>query len=481
MPTASTDRIVGRVTNAARQPDLVGNLFPVADEVDVGDCAISGALPTGLRGTFVRNGPNPVFEPIGRYNVLDGDGMLHGITLGDGRASYRNRWIRSRGLAAELARGEAIYPGLGDVLNFPSRELTGDAGPVKNPANTHVIEHAGRRLALWEGGLPTEVTPGLGTVGEHDFGGRLRGSMTAHPRLDPRTGEMLLFGYALFEPYLCYHLVDATGALVHSVEIDLPDPVMVHDMVMTEQHAVFLVSPYVFDLANIGNGPMVRWMPEKGTRIAVLPRRGGTDELRWFEIEPGYVQHFWSGWADGDRIEFHGCRYDDPEFGIDNATALDQRSAKDHHAKPARFWADLGAGTAGWEPMDDLEGDFNRINPAFDGVPVRYLYMSGFTQPGRRLGDFDAVVKYDDRTGTRTTWSAGSAGHVGESVFAADPDGTAEDDGWLLNVVYDERRDTSDLVVLDARDITAGPVATVHLPRRVPFGFHANWFPEEES
>jgi carotenoid cleavage dioxygenase len=153
----------------------------------------------------------------------------------------------------------------------------------------------------------------------------------------------------------------------------------------------------------------------------------------------------------------------------------------DRNAKPARFWADLAAGTAGWEPMDDLEGDFNRINPAFDGVRVRHLYMSGFTQPDRHLGDFDAVVKYDDRTGERTTWSAGPAGHVGESVFAADPDGSAEDDGWLLNIVYDDRRDASDLVVLDARDITAGPVATVHMPRRVPFGFHANWFPEEES
>jgi carotenoid cleavage dioxygenase len=252
-------------------------------------------------------------------------------------------------------------------------------------------------------------------------------------------------------------------------------------MVMTEHHAVFLVSPYVFDLANIGKGPMVRWMPEKGTRIAVLPRRGGADDVRWFDIEPGYVQHFWSGWVEGDRIEFLGSRYDDPEFGLDNETALDQRSAVDRNAKPARFWADLASGTAGWEPMDDLEGDFNRINPAYDGVRVRHLYMSGFTQPDRHLGDFDAVVKYDDRTGERTTWSAGPAGHVGESVFAADPDGTAEDDGWLLNVVYDERRDTSDLVVLDARDIAAGPVATVHLPRRVPFGFHANWFPEEGS
>jgi carotenoid cleavage dioxygenase-like enzyme len=478
-PPVTPDRLVGSVANLADQPDLSGDRHPVSDEIDAHRCEVTGSLPEALRGTFVRNGPNPLFEPIGRYSLLDGDGMLHSVTLGDDGATYRNRWIRSHGLLAEVAHGAAIYPGLGNVLDFPARSLTGDAGPVKNPANTHVIEHAGRRLALWEGGLPTEVTAELDTIGEYDFGGRLQGSMTAHPRLDPRTGEMLMFGYSLFEPYLTYHVVDPDGTLSHSVPIDLPAPVMMHDMVMTEHHAVFLDSPYVFDLDNIGSGSMVRWMPDNGARIGVMPRRGGADELRWFEIEPGHVQHFWSGWCDGDTIEFLGCRYPAPDFGIDNSTPLDERSAKDLTACPARYRVDLAAGTAGWEPTDDLAGDFSRINPAYDGVRARYLYMSGFTRTDRHLGDFDAIVRYDDATGDRTLWSAGATGHVGESVFAADPDGSAEDDGWLLNVVYDHVRDASDLVVLDARDVTAGPVATVRLPRRVPFGFHANWFPED--
>jgi carotenoid cleavage dioxygenase len=130
--------------------------------------------------------------------------------------------------------------------------------------------------------------------------------------------------------------------------------------------------------------------------------------------------------------------------------------------------------------MDDLGGDFNRINDDRNGRRVRWLYMSAFTEPGRIIGDFDTIVKYDETDGTRTMWSSGPHGHVGETVFAPDPNGTAEDDGWLLNVVYDDARDASDLVVLDARDVAAGPVATVHLPRRVPFGFHANWFPTED-
>jgi carotenoid cleavage dioxygenase len=475
-PTADPGRLAGNVTNAGHQPDLLGNLRPVADELDVADLAVTGQLPPALRGTFVRNGPNPLFEPVGRYHVLDGDGMLHGVTLRNGTASYRNRWVRSRGLQRELELGRAVYPGLGNVMDFPDRSVTGDAGPVKNVANTHIIRHAGRWLALWEGGLPTEVTASLATVGEHDFGGRLRSAMTAHPRIDPRTGELVCFGYSLFPPFLRYFVVDADGELVHSVDLDLPAPVMMHDFVITEHHAVFLDSPIVFNMEALGHGPMVSWRPENGARLGVLPRRGGADDITWYDIEPGHVQHFWSGWSDGDRIELCGSRFDAPDFGIDSDAPLDESVADPSPGRPARFWIDLARGSAGWEPIDDLGGDFNRINDAFNGVRVRWLYLSAFLQEGRRMGDFDTIVKYDETDGSRTSWTAGEHGHVGESVFAPDPDGTAEDDGWLLNIVYDDARDRSDLVVLDARDVAAGPVATVHLPRRVPFGFHANWF-----
>ncbi len=471
--------LTGHVTNQFDQPDLAGNLFPADREVDVARCEVTGRLPDGLRGSFVRNGPNPMFEPIGRYHMFDGDGMLHGVSFGDGAADYHNRWIRSRGLGAEIAHGRALYPGLSDVMNFPDASLVGDAGPVKNPANTHIIRHAGHYLALWEGGLPTEVTASLDTIGEYDFGGKLRGSMTAHPRLDPRTGEMFFFAYSVFEPIIRYYAVDATGSLVHKAEIEIPAPVMMHDFVITEDHAVFLDSPIVFDLENMGSGSMVRWRPENGTRIGVMPRLGTADEVRWFEIEPGHVQHFWNGWVDGDRIELSGCRFTHPEFGIDSESPLDESSADSTPGHPTRFWVDLAAGTAGWEQFDDLGGDFCRFNDDLDGVRSRFHYMSAFLDPDRRIGDFDAIVRYDDLTGERQVWSAGPTGHVGESVFAPDPSGTAEDDGWLVNAVHDSATQRTDICVFDARDVTAGPLARVHLPHRMPFGFHANWFAAE--
>ena len=474
-----TSDLTATVTNEANQPDLRGNLAPIGDEITVDDCAVEGEIPAGLRGTFIRNGPNPVFEPRGSYHMFDGDGMLHGITFGDEGVSYRNRWIRSRGLGAELAHGAAVYPGVGEVLDFPDRELTGDAGPVKNPANTHIIAHAGRLLALWEGGVPTEVTLDLDTVGEHDFDGRLVGSMTAHPRIDPRTGELFFFAYSLFEPYLRYHVADASGALVHSVDIDLPAPVMMHDFIITEDHAVFLDSPIVFDLEALGTGPLVQWRPENGTRIGVMPRMGTAEDLQWFEIDPGHVQHFWNGWVDDNRIEFTGSRLTAPNFGIDPTAPLDQQAADSQPGQAARFWVDLDAGEAGWEQLDDLPGDFCRFNDEFNGVPSRFAYMSAFGGEVGDPGDFDTIVKYDQQTGERTTWQSGADGHIGESVFAPDPAGTAEDDGWLINAVYYDATDHTDVCVLDARDVAAGPVARVRMPRRIPFGFHANWFPSD--
>ena len=261
------------VTNGADQPDLRGNMAPVGDELDVATLPVTGVLPAGLRGAFVRNGPNPAFEPVGRYHMFDGDGMLHAVTFRDGTVSYRNRWIRSRGLGAEIAHGAAIYPGLGEVMHFPDRGSPGRGTGEEpgehpyHPPRGSLPGAVGRRAAHRGGRRPG-----------HDRRARLRrparGPMTAHPRLDPRTGEMLFFAYSLFEPYLRYHVVDATGALVHSVAIDLPAPVMMHDFVITEDHAVFLDSPIVFNMESLGEGPMVSWRPENGARIGVMPRLG---------------------------------------------------------------------------------------------------------------------------------------------------------------------------------------------------------------
>ena len=450
------------------EPYLTGGYAPVTDERDDSDLAVTGELPSALRGEFLRNGPNPMFTPKGRYHLFDGDGMLHRVTLADGRASYRNRWIHSRGLEAEIAAGHALYGGMANA-DFPDPQVVGDAGAMKNVANTHVVRHADRTLCLWEAGLPTLVDSELATVGPWDFDGRLDGAMTAHPKIDPTTGEMLFFGYSGLPPFLRFHVADASGALVRTVSIDLPAPVMIHDFVTTAEHAIFFDAPAVFDFAGFAaGGPMIDWKPDHGTRIGVMPRDGNGDDIRWFEIDTCYVFHFMNAWTDGSAIVIDACRLSRMDIGLRSEGEI----AADSDGHLARFTVDLDAGRASWERIGRLPGDFPRIDDRRAGLANRFGYTATYSS-GHGTGDqFDAVTKYDLVAGTETIRRFD--GRVaGEPVFAADPDGTAEDDGWLLTFVGDGA--SSQLAVLDAHDLRV--VAEVEMARRVPFGFHGSWLP----
>jgi len=453
-----------RVTNALGSPYLAGNFAPVEDEADHPELAVTGAIPSVLSGLYLRNGPNPMFEPRGRYHWFDGDGMLHGIRLQGGRASYRNRWIRSRGLEAEVRAGRALYGGLGE-WSPPEPEALAAAGPVKNTANTHVVRHAGRILCLMEGALPTAVTPGLETLGEVDFGGRLGGAFTAHPHVDPDTGEMLAFSYL---PTLRYLRVSAAGELLQCEEIPVPKPTMMHAFAATRRHVLFFDSPAVIDLGRYGaGGPLVQWEPEHGARVGVLPREGPADAIRWLEIEPGYVLHFLNAWEQDARIVVDGCRFRRMDFGFGDA------SIPDPDGFLTRFHLDLDAGTVRQERLAELPGEFPRVRGDLEGRRHRYGSAATFA---RGLPDgprFDSVTVYDLEGKHERTHVLAPGEIAGEPVWAPDPTGSAENDAWILVLVSDAEGAHSDLLILDAHDLAE--TARVHLPRRIPFGFHGTW------
>ncbi len=458
------------------QPMLREVFAPITDELDVVDLEITGNVPAALEGAFIRNGPNQRFEPLGRYHMFDGDGMLHSLTLRDGHAVYRNRWIRTAALAAEERAGRALYGGLGE-MHFPTREEVGDAGNLKNPANTNIVRHAGRYLALWEGGLPTEVTASLDTVGTFDFDGRLSGAFTAHPRIDPRTGEMFAFAYQPFAPYLRAFHISPNGELVKSVDLDRPSCSVMHDFVITENHVIFVESPLVFDLAGAleGRAPF-NWEADHGTHVGVMARGG--DHVDWIEVTDGYVNHFWNAWEEHGIITFSGSSIVGTSYTSGEGGAADGGDADSEPGRPTRYRVDLANRTATSELIDDLGGDYPRINDAYLGIRSRFHTMSAFGGRADIVGHFDTIVQYDDHTDARTSWYAGAGTIVGEAVFAADPDGTEENDGWLLFTVHDRATGATDLAVMDAHDVAAGPIARVHFPRRLPFGFHAGWFPD---
>lgn len=466
------------VTNSRNQPFLSGQMTPTSQELDVASCKVTGEIPSNLRGKFVQNGPNPRFEPLGRYHMFDGDGMLHAIDFEDGRVSYKNRWIRTPMLQAEMKAGRALYPGLANLMDFPDPDLVGDAGPIKNPANTHIVKHAGKLLALYETGMPVEIADDLETLGIRDFDGKLPGGITAHPRIDPETQEMFFFAYSPFPPYLRYFAADAEGNLVHSIELSIPAPTMIHDFLITDEHAVFLDSPVVFNMeAATDGGPMVKYSPENGTRLGVIPRYGQPDDITWYEIENGHVQHFWNAWHENGVVELSGTFNSNPQFGMDTGDEdVESSSASAQAGVATRFKIDLAKGEASVERFDDLEGDFCRFNDDMNGTRTRHHYMGAFRDDRSVIGQFDTVVKYDDQTNARETWFSGRGHHIGEAAFAPDPSRSGEDDGWLLFTDHDHAENTTDVCVMDAQNVEAGPIARVHMPQKLPFGFHVNWF-----
>src|SRR5215212_4790103 len=228
---------------------LQGNFSPVREEITADNLTVIGKLPPEMDGMFVRNGPNPQFPPIKNYHVFEGDGMLHGVHIREGRASYRNRYIRTPYWKAENAAGRALY---GSFLDPPSvtallrlgRNWLKRLPLMKNTANTALVYHDGRLLALWEGGEPHEIqVPGLDTVCPYTYSGGLKHQFTAHPKVDPATGEMLFFGYSPFKPSVQYSVVNAQGQIISTTTIDVPRPVMMHDFAVTPRHTLFMDLP----------------------------------------------------------------------------------------------------------------------------------------------------------------------------------------------------------------------------------------------
>jgi carotenoid cleavage dioxygenase-like enzyme len=452
-------------------PFLRGVFAPQMSEVESVDLPVTGELPDALSGVYLRNGSNPEFPPLGAYHWFDGDGMIHGLTIEGGKASYRNRWVRTPGLLRERDAGHALFGGIANV-QFPEADVMAECGIFKNAANTNIVRHAGSIMALWEGGFPCELSPTLDTIGLKDYGGKLVGAMTAHPKWDARTGEMMFFGYTGMErPFLRYHVADASGALVHSTEIDLPHGVMMHDFVCTEHYSIFWDFPVVVELAHMMSGePM--WQPDFGARIGVLPRHADGSDIRWFDIDPCFVFHFMNAWEEGDEIVAYGCRM--PSISLDFSD-VDLSTASMKGVGLTKWTIDLTTGSVSEEQISEGRQDFPRLHDDLLGYRNRYGHLSTSLN-GNSIGGFDAITQFDLHTGTTVTKHLRPGTSTGEAVFAADPSGTDERDGWVLTYELDAATGSTDLLVLDGHDITT-EVARVHLPQRVPPGFHGNWLP----
>jgi carotenoid cleavage dioxygenase len=457
-------------------PFLTGNFAPWPLEGEIRDVAIQGAVPRELSGTLYRIGPNPQFAPRGAYHWFDGDGMVHAFRIADGRVDYRNRFVRTRKFELERRAGKALFGGLLSIhASDPDafRSLCA-SDPIERAmeavavANTNIVWHGGRLLALVEVAAPHELDPRtLETRGRFTFDDRLVRSMTAHPHEDPESGELLFFGYWPAAPYLRLHVASRGGELVRSVSVEVPYPTMMHDFIVTQEHFVIGLFPATFRAEHVYDGAMVRWAPELGARLGVIPRSDPAAPVRWFEIEPCYVFHFLNAFVDGDAIAVDAVRYPEVPFFSGGPPAPGLLT---------RWTLDLAGGGAKEERLDDVACEFPRPDERRTGRAYRHGFATG-TLPGEGAARHNAILHYDLLGCARRQHVLAPGSTASEPVFVPRGPGSAEGDGFLLFTVYRAAEQRSDLVILDATDVAAAPLAVAKLPHRVPFGFHGNWAP----
>ncbi len=457
---------------------LSGNNAPIHDELVIDELEVEGRLPSDFNGMYVRNGPNPFFQPDWRYHSFDGDGMVHSVRFQNGKASYRNRWVRTSALAEEQAAGRTLWTGIRE-----KQRLDRPDEPMKNTSNTDVKYHAGRLMTMWyRSGMPYELDPEtLETVGRADYGGALD-RISAHSRPDEITGELMWFDYGTQPPYMRYGVIGPDGKSCTNIEVPLPGPRLPHDMAITPHYSILHDFPLLLDdeAWKLGRYKL-NFNPDMPTRFAVVPRHGSAADIRWFDAKPCYLLHVVNAWEEGDEIVMVGTpyrTYEDAHGRID-ARRLEQTI----HHRQRDFWLyewrfDLRTGHTHERVIDDLlNTEFPVINSAFQGLPTRFSYHIVFPHGGTGDARFGGLAKIDHRTGAFVAWSEGPTSYYNEPGFAPRDGATAEDDGYLVGFAWNALKERSEIHVFDARghEFGRGPIARLVMPRRVPSGFHATY------
>jgi carotenoid cleavage dioxygenase-like enzyme len=479
MPLEIVNRVLPTLVPEGH-PLMTGAFTPNYVECNATDLEVIGEIPRDLDGVYLRNTQNPVHQPRGRYHAFDGDGMLHLMSFQGGRCEYRNRFIPTKGFVEEREAGRALYAGLIDNPRIAERAGWGARGGLRDTAATDVIVHAGSALAtFYQCGEPYRMDARtLEFKGTDPWGARVLadGGISAHPKVDPRTGELLFFNYSKQAPYMHFGVVNAANELVHYVPVELPGPRLPHDMAFTEHYAILNDFPLFWEPELLAQGKhKVGWHPVLPSRFAIVPRRGGP--VRWFEASPTYVLHWLNAWEEGDEIVLQGYHQRQPlPTRTDGAAGFDNSG---HTLGPMRYeptlycWRfNLRTGRTAEQRLSDELLEFGMVNTQYWGRPNRYSW-SMIAHPGAFL--FDGITRFDSQTGRSQQYRFGEGRFGSESPMAPRTGAQDEDDGYILSFVTDMQADRSECLVLDAADLAAGPMARILLPHRISSGTHACW------
>lgn len=481
-------KLVNRVQSTLSEnnhPYMNGAWTPNYDEYDATDMEVIGEIPDDIDGVYIRNTENPVHDPIGKYHPFDGDGMLHMMHFEGGQATYRNRFVRTRGFEAEAEAGGPLWIGLAGNPAKTKRPGFGAHGYLKDSSSTDVVVHAGEVLStFYQCGEGYRLSPytldQLGIESWTPIDG-----VSAHTKVDENTGELLFFNYSKHAPYMHYGVVGPDNKLKHYIPVELPGPRLPHDMAFSENYSILNDLPVFWPPELLEKNIHASiFHPDIPSRFAILPRYGQPEDIKWFEATSTYVLHWLNAFEEGDEVVLDGYFQNNPtpppvEHGPEEYRRL-MAYVDLHSLKPQlhRWRFNLKTGTTTEEVLyDDEIVEFGTINQKIAGQPYRYVY-SVTSKPGWFL--FTGVIKHDLVTGKVTRYDFGEERYGSEAPFIPRKGATSEDDGYLVSFITDMKEDRSECVLLDAQDIEKGPIARIILPHRISSGTHAVWASSED-
>ncbi|XP_050283888.1 carotenoid 9,10(9',10')-cleavage dioxygenase 1-like isoform X2 [Quercus robur] len=491
--------------NHSSQPHhyLSGTFTPVSEETPpTTNLLVKGHLPECLNGEFVRVGPNPKFTPVAGYHC-----MVHGLRIKDGKATYVSRYVRTSKLQQEEYFGGAKFLKLGDlkglfglitvIMQMLREKLKVlDVSYGTGTGNTALIYHHGKLLALQEADKPYVLKVledgDLQTLGMLDYDKRLAHSFTAHPKVDPFTGEMFTFGYSTSPPYITYRVISKDGFMHDPVPITISEPIMMHDFAITENYAIFMDLSLCFKKKEMvtENKLILKFDTTKKARFGVLPRYAKDElQIRWFELPSCFIFHNANAWEEEDEVVLITCRYENIDMDRLNGIVKEELKILSSELYEMRF--NMKTGLASQKKLSTSVVEFPRVNESYTGRRQRYVYGTIFDSTAKITG----IIKFDlhakPETGKTKLEVGGNVqgiydfgpGRFGsEAIFVPRVPGmtSEEDDGYLIFFVHDDNTGKSSVNVLDAKTMSADPVAVVEILHRVPPGFHAFFVTEEQ-
>jgi len=457
-------------------PLLTGGFAPGTDELVLEDLPIEGKIPVDLNGVYLRNGPNPMFEPKASYHYFDGDGMVHSGLFRNGKFTYRNKYVRTADLQTNIDNGEETFWSVTNSVKQSKDK------PMADVSNTDVIGHAGKAVTTWYlAGIPHIIDPiTLDTIkAAPEYVSGLGNAMSAHCKVDEFTGELLYFDYFAEKPHMSYGVISAEGKLVHHVPIELPGDRLMHDMAITEKHSILHDVPLYHDEDALRAGRhKIVFNASLKTRFGVIPRFGASDSIRWFEFTPCFMYHVVNAWEDGDEVVMVACRYM-PAKNADG-TIDEQRTAKmigglKMNTRLWRYRMNLKTGEAHEECLNTKRNvEFPGYNSALTGRFTQWAYLVDHHKEEMR---WTGIRKMNTVTGESAGEWSDDHDHCwySEPWFAPADKASSEDHGYIVAFCWNDDTRIQQLQVFDAQKLSDGPVTRVTLPCRVPAGFHGCW------